>query len=48
MKERLGFLELYVLLVPTEDQDIWNFYGSMTLNNGKQLHILEAFAKPFT
>ena len=35
MKERLCFYELYVLLVPTQNQDILNFHGSLTLNNGK-------------
>ena len=37
MKETLCLFELYMLLVPTQNQDIWNFYGSMPLNNGKQI-----------
>ena len=35
MKERLCFFELYVLLVPTQNQDTSNFYGSFALSNGK-------------
>ena len=35
MKERLYLFELYMLLVPTQNQDIWNFYSSLTLNKGK-------------
>ena len=35
MREKLPFFELRVLPVPTRNQDIWNFYGSLTLNNGK-------------
>ena len=30
-----AIFELYMLLVPTQNQDIWNFHGSLTLNNGK-------------
>ena len=26
-----AFSELYVLLVPTQNQDIWNFYGSLVV-----------------
>ena len=29
--------ELYVLLVPTQNQDIWNFYSSLTLKNRKRI-----------
>ena len=33
--QRLAFFELRISPVLRQDQDIWNFYGSLTLNNGK-------------
>ena len=44
MKEKLGFFQIYVFLVPTQIDDIWNFYGSLTLNNG---NIIGYFASPW-
>ena len=35
MKGKLCLYELWLLPAPTENRDIWNFYGSVTLNNGK-------------
>ena len=35
MGEKMAFVELCVSPVLTQNQDIWNFYGSLTLNNGK-------------
>ena len=35
MREKMPFLEQCVSPVLTQNQDIWNFYGSLTLNNGK-------------
>ena len=32
----------YVLLVATKNQDIENFYGSLTLNNGKLIWYFES------
>ena len=33
-KRNSAVFELQVLPVLTQNQDIWNFYGSLTLNNG--------------
>ena len=38
----MPFFELYVFLVPTQNQDIWNFYSSLTLNKGKLTSYLES------
>ena len=35
MREKMAFVELCVSPVLTQNEDIWNFYGSLTLNNGK-------------
>ena len=37
----MPFFELCVLPVLTQNEDIWNFYGSLTLNNEKLIDILE-------
>ena len=34
-RRNCAFFELQMLPVPTQNQEIWNFYGSLTLNNGK-------------
>ena len=35
MREKMAFYELCVSPVLTQNQGIWNFHGSLTLNNGK-------------
>ena len=35
MREKMAFLELCVSSVLTQNEDIWNFHGSLTLNKGK-------------
>ena len=39
----MACFELYVSSVLTQNEDIWNFHGSLTLNKGK-FDILEAFS----
>ena len=35
MREKMAYFELCVSSVLTENEDIWNFHGSLTLNKGK-------------
>ena len=35
MREKIACFELCVTPVLTQNPDIWNFLGSLTLNNGK-------------
>ena len=34
-EKKMTFFELCVSSVLTQNEDIWNFHGSLTLNNGK-------------
>ena len=34
-ERKMTFFELWISPVLRQDQDIWNFYSSLTLNNGK-------------
>ena len=47
MRDKWPFFELCISPVLRQDQDIWNFYGSLTLNNGKPISdVLEALTMP--
>ena len=46
MKEKMACFELCVSPILRQNQDIWNFHGSLTLNNGKIVDILEALGMP--
>ena len=35
MGRKMAYIELWISPVLRQDQDTWNFYGSLTLNNGK-------------
>ena len=40
-ENRMCFFELWVSPLLTQNADIWNFQGSLTLNNGKLIRIYE-------
>ena len=40
--KKMAYFGLYGLLVLRQNQDIWNFHGSLTLNNKKLIDIVEA------
>ena len=42
----MACFELCVSSVLTQNEDIWNFHGSLTLNKGNLFDILEAFGMP--
>ena len=46
MTEKMAYFEPCVPPVLRQNQDIWNFRGSLTLNNGKLTDILEALGMP--
>ena len=46
MRRKMACFELCVSFVLTQNEDIWNFHGSLTLNKGKLIDILEAFGMP--
>ena len=35
MKEKMACFESCILPVMKQNEDIWNFHGSLTVNNGK-------------
>ena len=45
-EEKIACFELCVLSVLTQNEDIWNFQGSLTLNKGKLIGFLEASGMP--
>ena len=42
-EEKMASFEPRVSPVLTQNEDIWNFRGSRTLNNGKLIAMLEVF-----
>ena len=45
-RKKVARFELRVSPVLRQSQDIWNFHGSLTLNNGTLIDILEALGMP--
>ena len=41
---KMACFELYVSSVLTQNEDIWNFHGSLTLNKGKLIYYSESFS----
>ena len=46
-EKKAACFELCVSSVLTENEDIWNFQSSLTLNKGNYFDVLEASGMPF-
>ena len=47
MGRKFSLYEVYALPVASQNQEIWNFHGSLTLNNGKLTGYFGGFFIPF-
>ena len=45
-REEMAYFEPWFSSELMQNEDIWNFHGSLTLNKGKLFDILEAFGMP--